>query len=186
MPRKRSIDDDDLLDAALVLVRRAGPEGLTFQALASAVGLSPATIVQRFKTKPGLVRAALVRAWDLLDADTTAAIAAAPDGRTGVVALLTRLSGQYDARDFADQLRVLREDLRDPVLVARGQAWLARLGVAIEARLDDVPGGPRGLGILVLAQWQGTLTVWAFTRRGTVRAAVRRSIDDLLTRLGSA
>jgi AcrR family transcriptional regulator len=185
MPRKRSIDDDALLDAALVLVRSAGPEALTFQALSSVVGLSPSTLVQRFKTKPGLVRAALLRAWDLLDDDTTATIDAAPDGPAGVVDLLTRLSGQYDARDFADQLRILREDLRDPVLTARGRAWLTRLGDAIEARLADIPGGSRGLGRVILAQWQGTLTVWGFTRKGTVRAAVRRSLEDLLGRLKS-
>ena len=67
MPRKRTISDQDLLDAALVVVRAVGPEALTFAAAASASGLAASTLVQRFGTKAGLLRAALLRAWDLLD-----------------------------------------------------------------------------------------------------------------------
>ena len=50
-----------------------------------------ATIVQRFGTKAALVRAAMSRAWDNLDADTAAADAAAPMGARGVVDLLVRV-----------------------------------------------------------------------------------------------
>jgi AcrR family transcriptional regulator len=121
MPRKRTISDQDLLDAALVVVRAAGPEALTFAAAASASGLAASTLVQRFGTKAGLLRGALLRAWDLLDEQTAAAAAAAGPGPGGVVDMLVGLSGSYDAHDFADQLRVLREDLRDPVLRERGQ-----------------------------------------------------------------
>jgi AcrR family transcriptional regulator len=178
MPRKRTISDEALLDAALAVVREAGPEGLTFSTLSTKVGLAGSTIVQRFKTKPDLLRSALLRAWDRLDEDTAAAIASAPSGPSGVTDLLVQLSGQYEAHDYANQLRVLREDLRDPVLTARGQAWLATLSDAIEGRL-----GAAGLGLQILAHWQGTLTIWSFTRPEPVQAMVRRNLDDLLSRL---
>jgi AcrR family transcriptional regulator len=180
MPRKRTISDEALLDAALALVREAGPEGLTFSTLSSRVGLAGSTIVQRFKSKPDLLRAALLRAWDRLDEDTATAIEAAPSGPSGVTELLVRLSGQYEAHDYADQLRLLREDLRDPVLTARGRAWLATLSDAIEARLADGPATVAGLGPQILAQWQGTLTIWSFTRQEPIQAMVRRNLDDLL------
>ena len=180
MPRKRSISDESLLDAALDVIRGDGPDALTFGAVGARAGLSPSTIVQRFGTKNELLRAALLRAWDHLDEATTKAVAAAGDGPAGVTELLVRLSGQYDAHDFADQLRVLREDLRDPVLTARGREWLSRLAAAVDERLGDAAPGT---GALVVAQWQGTLTVWGFTRRGSVRRAVRSSIDELLRRL---
>jgi AcrR family transcriptional regulator len=183
MPRNRTISDEALLDAALALVRELGPEALTFSNLASRVGLAASTIVQRFKTKPELLRASLLRAWDRLDDDTAAAIQTAPSGPGGVTEMLVRLSGQYDAHDFADQLRVLREDLRDPVLTARGRAWLSTLADAIDARL---PGAGGGVGMLILAHWQGTLTVWSFTRQEPVQAMVRRNLDELLNRLASA
>ena len=126
MPRKRTISDEDLLDAALAIVHADGPGALSFASLAAEVGLASSTIVQRFGTKAALLQAALVRAWDHLDAATAAAIARASRDRAGVVDLLGSLSGQYDEDDFADQLIVLREDMRDPVLRARGAAWAAR------------------------------------------------------------
>jgi AcrR family transcriptional regulator len=184
MPRKRSVADEDLLDAALLVVREAGPDALSFGALAPRAGLAASTIVQRFGTKAALLRAALGRAWDLLDDDTARADATAGPGAAGVVDLLVQLSGQYDEHgDFPDGLRVLAEDLRDPVLRERGRAWIATLEVAIERRLAATPGGAAGLGVLVVAQWQGILTVWAFRRDEPLRTAVRRSLEQLLDRL---
>ena len=174
MPRKRTIADEVLLDHALLVLREVGPDGLTFGAVGEQAGLAASTIVQRFGSKPALLHAALLRAWDRLDDDTTAAVAAAGRGAKGVIDLLVRLSGQYEAHDYADQLRILREDLRDPVLTDRGRAWLAVLAEAIEARLPGVPG------MLVLAQWQGTLTVWSFTREAPIEDMVRRNLREFL------
>jgi AcrR family transcriptional regulator len=186
MPRKRTIPDEALLDAALDIVHRSGPAALSFATLAGQVGLASSTVVQRFGTKADLLQAALLRAWDHLDAATATAIARAPDGPAGVVDLLVALSGQYEAHEYADQLMVLREDLRDPVLRARGAAWIATLAAAVEQRLAAVPGGPDGLGELVVAHWQGTLTVWGFTRAGRVDRVVRRFLEALLDRLLAA
>ncbi len=139
--------------------------------------------MQRFGSKADLLQAALAHAWDRLDADTAAAIATTSPDAAGVVDLLVALSGQYDANDFADQLMVLREDLRDPVLRARGDAWIGTLADAVEQRLRDAPGGADGLGELVVAHWQGTLTVWGFTRPGPLPGVVRRSMEELLARI---
>ena len=184
MPRNRTVSDQDLLDGALLVVRASGPDALTFGALAPRVGLAPSTIVQRFGTKAALLQAALSLAWDRLDDATAAADGHAALEPAGVVDLLVELSGQYDPDDFADQLLLLREDLRDPVLRARGRAWLATVTEAVERRLGAAPGGPAGLGDLVVAQWQGTLTVWSFTRLVPLIAAVRAALEDLLGRLG--
>jgi hypothetical protein len=77
----------------------------------------------------------------------------------------------------------LREDLRDPVLRARGEAWIGALADAIEQRLTGAPGGADGLGELVVAHWQGTVTVWGFTRVGSLQTVVRRSLEHLLERV---
>ncbi|MET9023028.1 TetR family transcriptional regulator [Actinopolymorpha sp. NPDC004070] len=205
MPRKRTVPDEALLAAALSIVRASGPDALSFGSLAARVDLAASTLVQRFGSRADLLRAALLLAWDRLDEQTARACAEAPSGAAGVVDLLVRLSGQYDAVDtagsdgadgadgdrdadeYADQLMLLREDLRDPVLRARGQAWLDTLAAAVEERLADVgggiPGGVRGLGELVVSQWQGSLTVWGFRRRPDVVTAVRRSLENLLARI---
>lgn len=174
MPRRRTISDEVLLDHALAVLHDVGPDGLTFGAVAERAGLAASTIVQRFGSKPGLLHAALLRAWDRLDDDTSAAVAATGRGATGVIDLLVQLSGQYEAHDYADQLRILREDLRDPVLTDRGRAWLTVLADEIEARIPGVSG------MLVLAQWQGTLTVWSFTRDAPMEVMVRRNLREFL------
>lgn len=190
MPRPKTVHDDQLLEVALGIVHRSGPAALTFAALAEQVGLAGSTVVQRFGTKPALLRAALVHAWDRLDAATAAADRSASLDAAGTVDLLVALSGQYAAADFADQLLVLREDFRDPVLRARGQAWIATLAAAIERRLVVASGHAggadeegEGIGELIVAHWQGTLTVWGFTRSGPLPVVVRRSLEQLLERL---
>lgn len=181
MPRKRSVSDEAILDAALRIAETAGPGALTFQALSAEAGLAPATLVQRFGTKPALLQAALLRAWDMLDEATAAADADAGDGPDGVVSMLLALSGQYDPSEDADQILLLREDLRDPVLRARGQTWIAALAEAVERRL---PGAPAGVGRLVVSLWQGSLTVWQFERDGALDLALGRSVAALLAALG--
>lgn len=183
MPRTKTIPDEVLLAEALDIVHRGGPAALTFSTLASVVDLASSTIVQRFGSKAELLRATLLHAWDQLDHHTARATVAASPDATGVVDLLVALSGQYEANDYADQLMVLREDLRDPVLRSRGEAWIATLAGSIEERLFDAPGGSTGLGELVVAHWQGTLTVWGFTRPGPLPTFVHHSLDELLERI---
>lgn len=183
MPRTKTIPDEVLLSAGLDIVHRDGPAALTFSTLAAVVDLSSSTIVQRFGSKAELLRVTLLHAWDQLDVRTATAAAAASPDAPGVVDLLVALSGEYEVDDYADQLMVLREDLRDPVLRSRGEAWIATLASSIEERLTDAPGGPEGLGELVVAHWQGTLTVWSFTRPGPLPTFVRHCLDDLLRRI---
>jgi AcrR family transcriptional regulator len=183
MPRKRTIPDETLLDAALAIVHESGPDSLTFAALAPRVGLAPSTIVQRYGTKAQLLQSALLRAWDLLDDQTEVAARAAPLDPSGVTDLLVRLTGQYDVHDFADQLLVLREDLRDPLLRARGDAWLSTLTAEVDRRLSEVPEIGRGLGELIVTYWQGVLTVWSFRREADAVSVVRAALEDFLNRV---
>lgn len=183
MPRKRTISDAAVLDAALEIVHRSGPDALSFGTLAARTGLAASTLVQRFGTKPAMLQAALARAWDALEQRTAEADAAAGPGRAGAVDLLASLTGQYDADrpgddHFADQLLVLREDLRDPVLRRRGERWLGHLAEAVARRVGDPTVGP-----IVVAYWQGLVTVWAFTRAEPITTLVRSRVADLLARL---
>ncbi|MGF6226633.1 AcrR family transcriptional regulator [Inquilinus ginsengisoli] len=185
MPRPRTIPDEALLDGALAVLRRAGPEGMTFAAVAAETGLSAATLVQRFGGKAALVRAALLRAWDLLDARTAEADAAAPPTPTGAVALLVALSGDY-GDDYAEGLLVLREDLRDPTLRRRGAAWGRVLAEALGRRLAD-PAGPRpDLGRLMAAQWQGAVLWWGFERGRSLPEAVTAELEAFCRTVATA
>ncbi|MEJ6850345.1 TetR family transcriptional regulator [Sinorhizobium fredii] len=178
MPRPKTVPNEEVLDAALGIMRKVGPEGLTFAALSAVCGLSASTLVQRFETKSGLIQAALLQAWDRLDRLTAELAANAPKTPAGAVALLAGLSGDYGAiESYADDLLILREDLRDPLLRARGAAWRDVLSTALEERFARVPTAPTGIGLMMAAQWQGALLWWSFDPCVPVTDFVEESLE---------
>lgn len=185
MPRKKTLSNNDLLDRILDLIHRSGPAAVTFAAAASEAGLSAATLVQRFGTKDALFHAALVRAWDLLDLQTEAAISAHPRTAKGAVAILVALSGDYDSeQDYAEGLLILREDMRNSDLRARGEQWGTRLAEGLGHCLAD-PDGPRpDLGRLLAGQWQGALLWWGFSRAGSPAEAIERDLVAFCSAIG--
>ncbi len=184
MARPRSLTDASLLDAALTIVSAGGPDSLTFAALASSTGLAPATLVQRFGSKPALVKAALLHAWDGLDARTDLAAAATAETPDGAVALLVALSGNgTDGDAHADGLIILREDFRDADLRARGSSWGRRLQQLIAPRLSGLAGAGRShedAARELVILWQGAVLWWGFERDGTVAGYVGRVLSAWL------
>ena len=177
MPRRKILTDADVLAAAHRLMHARGPVALTFGSLSEATGLSGATLVQRFKSKAALKQAALLYAWDGLDKKTAALAASTPKTPGGAINLLVGLSRDYgDIETYAEGLLVLREDLRDPALRARGAAWKETLSQALDASFAETPGVPAGIGLLMAAQWQGALLWWSFDPRGKVEDYVEQSL----------
>jgi len=179
MPRPKTLSDEDVLDAAHRLIHERGPEALTFASVARACGLSSATLVQRFKSKAGLIQGALLHAWDRLDEKTARLAASAPKTTDGAIQLLVALSRDYGGiESYANGLLVLREDLRDPVLRSRGAIWKAALSRALDDCFPEVSCAPQGIGLLMASQWQGSLLWWSFDPQGNVESFV----EDSLTR----
>jgi AcrR family transcriptional regulator len=174
----------DVLEMAHELIHERGPEALTFARLAQASGLSASTLVQRFKSKAGLVQSTLLRAWDRLDEKTARLATAVPQTPDGAIELLVDLSRDYGGiESYANGLLVLREDLRDPVLRARGAAWKQSLSTALEDCFSQVPHAPQGIGLLIASQWQGSLLWWSFDPRGDVESFVEDSLDRFVSAL---
>lgn len=169
MPRPKTLSDIEVLDIANRVLHERGPDGLTFEAVGKACGLSPATLVQRFGSKAALKQAALQRAWDGLDARTARLAAAVPKTPAGAIHLLVGLSRDYGGiEQYAEGLLMLREDLRDPALRARGARWKEALCRALDGCFADQPGASPGIGFLMASQWQGSLLWWSFDPRGKV------------------
>jgi AcrR family transcriptional regulator len=186
MPRPKTLPDEDLLETALKLMRERGPDALTFAELAKASGLSASTLVQRFNTKRALVRSALLRAWDQLDQRTAALADRVPKTPEGAVELLAQLSGSYgDIETYADNLLILREDLRDPALRARGIAWKLALSRALDGCFAGTARRRRGIGLLMATQWQGALLWWSFDPRANVADYVRADLKNFLSAISA-
>ena len=182
MPRPKTLPDADVLDAAHRLIHEHGPEALTFAGVARACGLSAATLVQRFGSKAGLIRSTLLHAWDRLDEKTAQLAAAAPKTAAGAIGLLVALSRDYGGiESYANGLLVLREDLRDPALRARGARWKAALSRALEECFADLPRTPPGIGLLMASQWQGSLLWWSFDPKGRVEDYVEDNLQAFVS-----
>lgn len=187
MPRQKTLSDRDVLAIALRLMHDQGPKALTFAALSGASGLSGATLVQRFGTKASLRQAALLHAWDRLDEKTAALAAKAPRTPAGAIRLLVGLSRDYGGIEtYVESLLVLREDLRDPVLRARGAAWRDVLSAVIDQCFAVIPHVPKGIGLMLAAQWQGSLLWWGFDPRGPVERHVERSLKRFVAAVTAA
>lgn len=185
MPRPKTQTDDQVLDAALALVREDGLDSLTFAALARRCGLSAATLVQRFINKTTLAQRTLLHAWDELDALTGELASATPRTPAGAVELLVGLSGDFGCiESYGEGLLLLREDVRDPVLRARGAAWEEALTAALEERFATAPSAPPGIGYALAAYWQGSLTWWAFRADQPLRDYLTGKLNAFMTMLG--
>jgi AcrR family transcriptional regulator len=184
MPRSKSQPDEQVLDAALALVRSSGVDRLTFAALADRCGLSAATLVQRFGTKNALTQRTLLHAWDKLQVRTLELASSVPKTPDGAVELLVGLSHHDgDVEAYAEGLLILREDLRDPLLRGRGAAWGAALTTAIGECFASVPDAPSGIGFALAAHWQGALTWWAFGAQGLLDDYLAESLRALISML---
>ncbi|HWW55790.1 MAG TPA: hypothetical protein VN047_02750 [Sphingopyxis sp.] len=186
MGRIKRISDEDVLGALLGAMEATGPAGLTFAKAAAVVGLSSATLVQRFGTRDAMIEAVLLHAWDRLDALTAAADSEAPETPAGAIALLLRLMpGDTAERDVTEGLLLLREDLRNPALRARGHAWGDYLAKSLSRRLPCRSGQAGQTGWQMLSIWQGAIIWWAFKRDGDPEAAIRSALEGWWASVGS-
>ena len=74
MPRPKSVPDTAVHAAIAALYGRGGDKAVTFAAVASATGLAPPTLVQRYGSRDGMLEWALRQGWDQVDAATRAAL----------------------------------------------------------------------------------------------------------------
>ncbi|MCB5165361.1 TetR/AcrR family transcriptional regulator [Streptomyces bambusae] len=192
MGRPRGTTDEAILRAAVDVIGRLGPAGLTLAAVAREVGLVPGTLVQRFGSKKGLFLALADRA--VQEAEAGAA-AAAPAGEPGGSALdaLTALVAESLAdvdtpQRFAHHLAFLCLDLNDPELYARAlavhrarQRSLAALLTRAVADGELRPGtDAAALVRTVQAVTAGAGLTWALERDGSLAARVGHELEQAL------
>lgn len=149
MPRKRIIPDAQVFSIIQRLLDDGGEKAVSFGTVATATGLAPPTLVQRYGSRDAMVRAARLAFWDALDSRTAQAIAAtAGKGPQG----LLKAIGPVRATEIA-------ADLRDPDLAQRAASWRATVEAALADRLGS-GGKARESAALLFAAWQG-MALWS-------------------------
>jgi AcrR family transcriptional regulator len=188
VPRTKTVDDDAVLDAAVRVIDRVGPAGLTLAAVAREVGLSASTVVQRFSSKRGLLLALARRAASV---GATSLQEAASRSRSPLRALvdgLVRMSASVASPEvLANQLAFLQIDLGDPEFHALAAAHAVAVRSEIRALADAAveagelqPCDTARLAQAIQTTYNGALITWGIHRRGRLDTWLRRELDTLL------
>ena len=187
MPRPRTVSDEAILDAVLTLAHRVGPAQLTFAAAGAEVGLSAATLVQRFGTKRNLLLAADKRGVDRWISALDRSTAASPLARV-VEGLVLAVDGVATPELMANSLAMLQLDLADPDF----HAETLRGARAVRARMQRELGAALGTGelragtdVLTLATlvettYHGAMIGWAIHRERPLADWMRAQVEAVL------
>src|SRR5687768_8716810 len=187
-PRPRTIDDAAILEAAGRIIARQGPTKFTLADIATEVGLSAATLVQRFGSKRGLMLALACSARDSVEACFTLVRASNPTPFGALLAAATEMTRYVKSpEEMSNHLAFLQTDLSDPdfyaVMLENSRRILAGyqrlLDEAVAAR-EIVPCDTARLARAVDAVAGGSLIGWAVYREGTAETWVRTDLQTLL------
>ncbi|MDE3240477.1 MAG: transcriptional regulator [Paracoccaceae bacterium] len=171
MPRNRTIPDQTVLNTVRQMLASGGDKAVSFSTVAQATGLAASTLAQRYATRDGMVRAALLDGWDRLIDVTVEAETEAPMSAKGVPALLKRIG-----RDGGGDLSVLVTRQTEADLRNRAEDWRRRMESAIALRLGN-DDHARDSASMVFAAWQGRL-LWGLDSDSGFR------LKDAIKRLG--
>jgi len=192
-PRPRGTSDAALLAATHRVVSRLGPN-LTLGDVAREAGVSPATLVQRFGSKRGLLLAyaAAGSADAASEVDAIRAQHASPIA--ALHALARCIAAMADSPEtLSNSLAFLQMDLFDPDFHRHALAHSRGMRAGIKALLDDaVDAGelPRTdterLSRAVQAMMGGSLLQWAIDRDGKAADRLGEDLNALLNSRNSA
>src|SRR5262245_58733494 len=185
-PRPRSVSDEQILAATARTIGRVGPLRLTLAHVAREVGLSPATLIQRFGSKRQLL---LSFARQGSGGDEQAFLDGLRAGgrsalETARAFLLCFAGLAQSPKEMANHLAFLQIDLTDAAfhrITARlfRSQHQALAGLLAEAQAKGELGevDPRALARLLLAVVNGSLLTWAVYRDGPAEAWLARDVD---------
>src|SRR5512141_1539436 len=169
-PRPRRLPDSAILDAAVKVVSRTGPERFTLPDVGHAVGLSAATLVQRFGSKRSLLLAMLEQTITLVDERFAAAIAdhKSPLDRL-YAAAIDRASEFEGPNSLSNRFAFVLIELTDPEFQALAAESGRKAMAAFRKMIEDaVEAGelaqglfdPQHLAETVYAVVIGSMVMW--------------------------
>jgi AcrR family transcriptional regulator len=189
--RPRTVSDETILAAVGQAIGRYGPARLTLAHVAEEVGLAPATLLQRFGSKRGLLLAfAAHGATAVSDVFATARVDVSGP-LAALVAGLTSLAGSIRSpEELSNHVAMLQTDLSDPafltlardhavVTVGEIRRLLEEAVAAGELRTAD----PAGLARALKSVYDGTLLGWAIDRDGALPDRLRQDLETVLAPL---
>lgn len=187
-PRPRTVDDAVILEAAIATISRLGPSNFTLADVAKRVGLSAATLVQRFGSKRGLMLALATSSVESVDACFAAVRKANPRPLDALLAAATEMTKHVETpEEMANHLAFLQIDLSDAEFYRLMLENSTRIMTGYKALLDEamkagdlVKCNTARLARAVGSMSSGSLILWAVLRDATAEQFVRKDLEMLL------
>jgi AcrR family transcriptional regulator len=187
-PRPRETSDQQILEATARVMQRRSPTQLTLADVAKEAGVVPATLIQRFGNKRGLLLAACRTAPDAVPRQFAAGRAKYSSPLKALIELYADCSGFAPTPEaVANGLAYLQIDLTDPdfYAITLAQFRVIRdetrklLNEAVAAR-ELRPCDTAEIARLIEHTNGGAMLSWAIYREGSLAAWVRRELTALL------
>jgi AcrR family transcriptional regulator len=170
------------------VMQRRSPVDLRLADVAKEAGVVPATLIQRFGTKRGLLLAACRTAPGSVSEQFDAARAKYGSPLKTLIELYVECSGFASTPEaMANGLAYLQIDLVDPEFRAITLAQFTAMRDETEKLLDDAvaaeelkPCDTADLARLIQQVNGGAMLAWAVYRKGSLAAWLRRSLESQL------
>jgi AcrR family transcriptional regulator len=187
-PRPRETSDQQILAATARAMQRLSPTQLTLADVAKEAGVVPATLIQRFGTKRGLLLAVCGTAPAAVPQQFAAARAKHSSPLKALVELYADCSGFAPTPEaMANGLAYLQIDLTDPDFHAITLAQFRAIRTETKKILDEAvaarelqPCDTAEIARLIQHNNGGAMLSWAVYREGSVANWVRRDLAALL------
>ncbi len=170
-------------------IARHGLPNLTLATVAREAGLSPATLVQRFGSKRGLLLAFASRAAGGVRRPFVQARATHQSPLATLRAAVGGFARVRDRAELANSLTFLHMDLTDDEFLAHARAHATLMHREITALLVEAQAAGQidpdtdheRLAHAIRSLYQGAVISWALTGDGPLAQAVQDDLDTLLT-----
>jgi len=187
-PRPRETSDEQILAATMRVMQRLSPTQLTLAEVAKEAGVVPATLIQRFGTKRGLLLAVCGTAPASVPQQFAAGRAKHSSPLKALIELYADCSGFAPTPEaVANGLAYLQIDLTDPDFHAITLAQFHAIRAETKKLLDEAVSARERrscdtakLACLIQHINDGAMVSWAVYREGSVAAWVRRDLEALL------
>ena len=187
--RPRTLSNADILAAAARVLARVGPARLTLADVATEVGLVPATLIQRFGSKRGLLVAYAEYAVGTIAPQFEAARAEHRSPLAALFGALGRVTERMTTPEaLANSLSMLQLDLTDPDFnrharryLEVAQAEIRALFAAAVAAGELAPCDTDRPARAVHTAYNGSLVFWAIRQEGPLGDWLRADLELVLT-----
>lgn len=189
-PRPRTVDDSTILEAAVTVLGRIGPERLTLADVGSEAGLSAATLVQRFGSKRDLMLSVLKFATTGFENRLQTAIDENDSPLEAIfAAAMNRPGALSEPETISNMFAFYMSDMRDPQFRELAQENARNAVAGFKTLLDEAVAkgeitesyvDTAQLAETIYSLTLGTQMRWSIYGEGCYRAMIRSELDVLL------